>query len=67
MYVQLAENVTPEQTLSSEPQGVIRICCIEARNLLKKDVRVTFYKVYIVCLSICFYPFSVLCCINIFK
>ncbi|CAL8107249.1 unnamed protein product [Orchesella dallaii] len=40
MFVQLAENVNAQETCALKPQGVIRICAIEARNLLKKDVGV---------------------------
>ncbi|ODN05770.1 Extended synaptotagmin-2 [Orchesella cincta] len=40
MFVQLAENVNAQETCALRPQGVIRICAVEARNLLKKDVGV---------------------------
>jgi hypothetical protein len=38
MFVQLAENVNPRETCAMQPQGVVRICAIEARNLMKMDV-----------------------------
>lgn len=38
MFIQLAEDVNPRETCALRPQGVIRICAVEARNLLKKDV-----------------------------
>lgn len=39
MFIQLAEDVNPRETCALRPQGVIRICAVEARNLLKKDVK----------------------------
>jgi Ca2+-dependent lipid-binding protein len=40
MFIQLAEDVNARETCAMKPQGVIRICAIEARNLMKKDVGV---------------------------
>lgn len=44
MFIQLAEDVNPRETCALRPQGVIRICAIEARNLLKKDVKIYIFK-----------------------
>jgi len=40
MFVQLAENINAREVCAMQPQGVVRICAIEARNLMKMDVSV---------------------------
>ncbi|CAG7726678.1 unnamed protein product [Allacma fusca] len=40
MFIQLSDQVNASDTCITRPQGVVRICAIEAKNLLKKDVGV---------------------------
>jgi len=40
MFIQLSETINAKDTCASPPKGVVRICAIEAKNLLKKDVGV---------------------------
>lgn len=39
MFIQLSDNVNAREACAMQPQGVVRICAIEARNLMKMDVR----------------------------
>lgn len=39
MFIQLSDAVNARETCAMQPQGVVRICAIEARNLMKMDVR----------------------------
>jgi hypothetical protein len=38
MFIQLSDAVNARETCAMQPQGVVRICAIEARNLMKMDV-----------------------------
>lgn len=46
MFIQLAENVNPSEACATRPQGVVRICAIEAKNLMKKDVSHAMHTVF---------------------
>lgn len=39
MFIQLSDAVNAREVCAMQPQGVVRICAIEARNLMKMDVR----------------------------